>query len=57
MNYEKYCAISNTNDCGLIKGNQYIVEKSNTGSVYVYDMQGNYITLCRNDRFDNWSVL
>jgi hypothetical protein len=53
----KYHAIANTNEFGLTKGKQYIVETGGIGTVYVYDVQGNYITYCRMDSFDNYKLI
>lgn len=52
---EKYKARANTNEFGLIRGNKYILENPKTGSVYVYDTKGRYLTYCRKDSFDEIS--
>jgi hypothetical protein len=37
---DKYRAVANTNEFGLIKGTKYIIENPMTGSVYVYSLTG-----------------
>ncbi|EXG87900.1 hypothetical protein K413DRAFT_4802 [Clostridium sp. ASBs410] len=51
---DKYRAVANTNEFGLIKGTKYIIENPMTGSVYVYSLTGKYLTCCRKDSFDSW---
>lgn len=50
----KYMAIANTNEKGLVKGEKYIVESNNNGTVNVYTININYLMVCRVDSFDNW---
>jgi len=51
---QKYYAIASTNEFGLSRGKEYIVESVSIGSVYVYGINGDYLTYCRKDSFDNW---
>ena len=52
--YKKYSAIANINESGLTRGKEYFIENTGSGSVYVYDIDGSYLTCCRKDSFDNW---
>lgn len=52
-----YTAIANTNEKGLIKGNQYIIESNYNGTVNVYDANGNYLMIHRTDSFNNWIAM
>ena len=51
---KKYYVIATTNEYGLTIGKQYIVESAGYGSVYVYGINGDYLTHCRKDSFDKW---
>lgn len=54
---DKYTAVANTNENGLVKGKKYIIESKHTGTVDVYDTNGNYLLWHRADNFDNWVVI
>jgi predicted ATP-grasp superfamily ATP-dependent carboligase len=54
---KKYYAVANTSEYGLTKGKEYIIETSGIGSVYVYGINGDYLTHCRKDSFDNWKLI
>lgn len=45
--------ISNVNEYGLNKGQEYILENKGNGCSYVYDLKNNYLTYCRTDSFEN----
>lgn len=51
---DKYKAVANTNENGLIKGESYIIENDHTGIVDVYSVTGTYLMQHRKDNFDNW---
>jgi hypothetical protein len=53
----KYTAIANTNEFGLTRGSKYMLENPKTGSVYVHNSKGEYLTYCRKDSFDNWKLI
>jgi hypothetical protein len=55
--YEWYYAVANTNEFGLTKGKKYVIESISIGSVYVYEINGDYLTYCRKDSFDNWKLI
>jgi len=52
--FNKYIAIANTNEKGLIKGRKYIIKSNYNGTVNVYDTNENYLMIHRTDSFDNW---
>lgn len=55
--FNKYSAIANTNENGLIRGKEYIVESNSNGTVNVYNTEGVYLMLHRLDSFDNWALI
>ena len=54
---QRYMAIANTNEFGLVSGKQYLVENPSIGMADVYDMDGNYLKSCRIDSFDHWTQI
>lgn len=53
----EYIAIANTNENGLIKGEEYIIIDNHNGNVDVYDQNMNFLMSCRADNFDRWYEL
>lgn len=57
MKFIKYYAIANTDEFGLTIGKKYIIESQSIGTVFVYGINGDYLTHCRKDSFKNWELI
>lgn len=51
---DEYIAIANTNENGLVKGEEYIIRSNHNGNVQVYNQNMDYLMSCRPDNFDRW---
>lgn len=54
---KEYIAIANTNENGLIKGEEYIIVSNHNRKVDVYDQNMNFLMSCQADNFDRWYEL
>jgi hypothetical protein len=54
---KEYIAIANTNENGLIKGEEYIIINNGNSTVDVYNQNMDYLMTTRKDNFDRWYEL